>query len=186
MINDIGTSRAYLDDFAIDFIMEIAAHQFKDYTVLKMWQTSNTDAFVPEHDLNKNDIQILYKGVESLQQTLGHYVCVRYKESIAGGRSLLVFDSSKVKSLNDSQKKVLAKRYKNIKPIKPKLYTEQSDNTPCGIFALAYATSCFFNQNPMDISYKLNQVFGDEALYMRIHLLQILKSGILSKFMEEY
>lgn len=64
--------------------------------------------------------------------------------------------------------------------IKPK--TVQNDNTSCGLFTIAYATTLMLNEDPTKFSLKLNNIRGDQGLYLRLHILKMFANRKLFKF----
>lgn len=60
--------------------------------------------------------------------------------------------------------------------------TLQTDNTSCGIFAIMYATTLMLGEDPVDSAYKLNNVYGDETLYKRLHILKMFAHRKLTLF----
>lgn len=42
-----------------------------------------------------------------------------------------------------------------------------------GIYAMIYATTLLHGKDPAKITFKLNYGYGDECLFMRLHLLKI-------------
>ena len=51
---------------------------------------------------------------------------------------------------------------------------QQKNLSDCGVFSIAFATSLVYGQNPMNVTYNINQ--------MRPHLMQCLKRGNITPF----
>ena len=51
---------------------------------------------------------------------------------------------------------------------------QQKNLSDCGVFSIAFATSLVYGQNPMNVTYNINQ--------MRPHLMQCLKGGNITPF----
>ena len=51
---------------------------------------------------------------------------------------------------------------------------QQKNLSDCGVFSIAFATSLVYGQNPMNVTYNINQ--------MRLHLMQCLKGGNITPF----
>ena len=51
---------------------------------------------------------------------------------------------------------------------------QQKNDSDCGVFSIAFATSLVYGQNPMNVTYNISQ--------MHPHLLHCLKGGIMTPF----
>lgn len=113
-------------------------------------------------------IQILFSGLANA----GHWICTYYD-----GVRLNVFDSLNARRLTDDQKSYLSRLF----PFHPQVVFVDVDQQPpgsveCGVYAIAFATSIFFNEMSNNVNYKTR----DNA--MRNHLEKIFKDNRLTPF----
>ena len=105
--------------------------------------------------------------------SINHWVCAYYDTS-----SIYIYDSLNKNKLENSHKIYLSKLfpdYENngIQIHFPKVQ-HQRNGTDCGVFAIAFATTIYFNKKPEDIHYDQSR--------MRPHLAEIFKSSIITPF----
>lgn len=58
--------------------------------------------------------------------------------------------------------------------------TPQAKPPGSGIYAMIYATTLLLGEDPAKIQFKLNYDYGDECLFMRLHLLKIFANKRLA------
>lgn len=137
------------------------------YSNLKVHSSNVTD-----------DVQILFGGAGG--ERIGHWICINYKVS---NRNIYVYDSLYGKHLNPTQKEIALLLYpyhQNVVYVDPKYY--QKDGTSCGIFSIFYATNLLLGKNPARIKPRLNNVYGDKSLYMRLHVIRMFVNHQLAAF----
>lgn len=123
-----------------------------------------------------DDVQILFDYIPLGCQDVagnsisGHTKCIHYKASV---QKVYVYDSGLSGTLSQSERQIINILYpfnKGFSFKRPK--TVQDCHYPtCVIFSIAYATMLLLGENPTEEEIRLNEVHGDETLYMRIHLL---------------
>lgn len=127
---------------------------------------------------NNNDIQILYTG-DTL--TIGHWFCVFYNNNI-----VRIYDSTNCMHLSSDTEYIIKQLYPNhrlIVPI-PVLHCQMSGKS-CGVFAIAFAVSLIFRQDPAKTRYCICYSHEDDALFLRGHLIHIIRTHQLSPFPNE-
>lgn len=116
-------------------------------------------------DKSKSHIQILFSG----SYKCGHWICSYYDKNV-----LFIYDSLNNKCLNEDQRKFLSRLY----PFKPKVVfrrvQQQPNSVDCGVYAIAFATSLYFNIEPENVVY-------NHAL-MRNHLYEMFNNNVLLHF----
>lgn len=107
-----------------------------------------------------------------------HAVCILYK---ANTQTVHVYDSSMDYRLDVRQRDIISKLYpNNLGIIFERPIALQNHHPTCAIFAIIYATMLLLGADPKNTSIKLNKVHGDETLYMRMHILNMLATRKLS------
>lgn len=148
-----------------DFDFQMIVHP--DLSVLTAHSSNDTD-----------DVQILFGG--SGGESIGHWICINYKIS---NQNIYVYDSFYGQHLNPTQEKInflLYPYHQDVVYVDPKTY--QKGATSCGIFAIFYATNLLLGKAPENIKPKLNHVYGDQSLYMRLHVMRMFASRQLAAF----
>lgn len=138
-----------------------------EFSNLKVHSSNNTD-----------DVQILFGGVGG--ESIGHWICINYKVS---NQNIYVFDSFYGKHLNPTQEEIaflLYPYHQDVVYVDPKFY--QKDVTSCGIFAIFYATNLLLGKNLANIKPRLNNIYGDQSLYMRLHVMRMFANHQLAAF----
>ncbi|XP_031640257.1 uncharacterized protein LOC116352098 isoform X2 [Contarinia nasturtii] len=126
---------------------------------------------------DKDDVQILYGGDIGINAT-GHFLCVFYK---AENQTVYVYDSLYQKELHERQMEIINNRYpmrKYITFVEPK--TKQIDNTSCGAFAIAYATTLIFGEDPYEYEMDFNGT--NYSLNLRKHIRKMFECYELKHF----
>lgn len=107
-----------------------------------------------------------------------HSVCILYK---AISRTVHVYDSAMDYRLDDRQLNIISELYPyNLGIIFERPTALQNHHPTCAIFAITYATMLLLGADPKNTSIRLNKVHGDETLYMRMHILNMLATRKLS------
>lgn len=116
-------------------------------------------------DENQKHLQILFSG----NFHHGHWICMYYNSKV-----LYIYDSLNLKILNTDQKDVLDKLY----PFKPHIVfikvQQQPNSIDCCLFAVAFATSIYFNVKPEKVVYNHGK--------MREHLYEMFRNSCLEPF----
>ena len=137
---------------------------FKHQDVLYLQCTK----YIKEIQEDTPNIQILYSGNLGAE-VIGHWICSYYD-----GEILHIYDSAHFNSLMTEHKAYINKLY----PYKPKIVFHnvqaQSNATDCGLFAIAFAVSICFKENPENVLYDIK--------YMRSHLQKIFSENIITPF----
>lgn len=152
----------------------------------------NYPELYPIYNDTKNDVQILFKDSTD-GKSAGHAICVFYN---AANKTIFIYDSQYHQSrghykLSDKMVIILNRRYpnhQNIVCVEAK--TIQIDETSCGPFSIAYATSLINGHDPKTHKLKTIPVFSgtfhtkkfDYAGVFRAHILKMFRSKKLLKF----
>lgn len=130
----------------------------------------NVQNYKPHRSSEIDDVQILYS--QGMRPNHGpHALCIYYQ---ASSQTVRVYDSAMYKSLDPTQQIIVERLYpfrKDIDFIEPK--SRQHKTPTCGIFAIIYANMLLLGADPADTEFKLNNVHGDDTLYMRLHILNM-------------
>lgn len=167
ILKELTTEFKALNHAAIDLFIEIAMEQFPR---IKMYPTStyhSINDFKQHKSTESNDVQILYSG---LPDSVGHATCIQYHASSGKVR---VYDSIMLR-LNPIHMQIVAKLYpynQGIEYKEPK--SLQGKTEICSLFAITYATMLLLGKDPAEYSFKLNDVHGEEGLYMRFNTLDM-------------
>lgn len=160
--------------------MEIAAIKF-DFNMIRLYEMNAAHlTHTPKHDLNKDDVRVLYDGnYEETQSalSLGHYICAKYEKS----SGMLYYYDTMYSKLDKSTEKVLKYFYSDKVPTQVQLGYKQRDQRSCGLYALANAYTLLSNKKPENLPFKVNDVFGDEALHLRLHFMEVLAKGLATE-----
>lgn len=115
------------------------------------------------------NIQILYGG-EFTGDTIGHWICTYYD-----GNILHIYDSLNYGKINYQSHNTYLQALYPFNPRKIFHKVQQQPNlTDCGVFAIAFAVSIYFKENPE------NQIY--DVKKMRRHLWGILQRNTLELF----
>lgn len=167
----------------MDHFIDIAKKQFPNIKMYPVANYHSIDNFVQHESCETNDVQILYDG-EVGSQDIGHAICINYQ---ASSQNVLVYDSQMSEKLEPKQEEIIRKLYPFKKGIvfkKPKTTQGLIHTDP--IFTIMYATMLLLNTDPSKNDLKLNTVFGEEALYMRLHILDMFANEKLSLMKNEH
>lgn len=183
VLKEVATDGAALSYFSIRYFTDIVNEQFQTQ---KMYCEMNyllvMDKYKPYISKEKDDVQVFFGSLISFKSTgINPWICTYYKAST---RKLYVYDSLYRKYLNKSQQEIIKhlypKRQGKIIYVKPK--NIRIDGKSCGLFAIFYATTLLLGQKPEDSDIKINDVYGDPGLYMRLHILKMFANRKLALF----
>lgn len=146
-------------------------------TKQKMYPINNwaLDDYSQHKSKRISDVQILsatYFGniLSGAPPTL-HAMCVNYKSTT---KKVHIYDSGNPGFLEGRQKAIVEKLYPfSHDTVYEESTALQGGNTTCGLFAITYATMLLMGKDPAKDRIKLNEVYGDETLYMRLHILDM-------------
>lgn len=175
ILSEIATEGKFLSELSIRHFITIVSEQMPDFDMYDVLNYHNVGNYKP-HSSETDDVQILYG-----EGAVGHVICIKYK---ASSRTVHVYDSLMRKTLDTTQLKIIQRLYPNVngRIVYEQPKTIQTDNTSCGVFAILYATTSMLEKDPVDTAFKLNNVHGDETLYMRIHILKMFAHRKLTLF----
>ncbi|XP_031637265.1 uncharacterized protein LOC116349806 [Contarinia nasturtii] len=131
----------------------------------------------PIHDETKNDVQILFQ----LHDGVGHVHTIFYN---AANKTVIVYDYETVDMSVGMH--VINRRYPNHEHITfVDRKTKQVDETSCGPFAIAYATTLIMGHDPeiydLKTYSKPNELFDHSATF-RKHILKMFRANKLLPF----
>lgn len=169
-----------LHDFSVDYFIKMVNEKTKFDMVDTVFygQAELTE----KHQKPIDDVQILY-GVVGEKET-GHYLTLFYNatENIA-----YVYDSLKMKYLDEKQRALIEYRYPKKKDI---VFVDQKsvqhDSTSCGIFSMAFVTTIALGKDPKTIQFKMGDAKTDESSVMRDHVRQMFVQWKLIPFPEKW
>lgn len=154
----------------------------RDETNMKMYPVDDQGKVkFRKHNISNDDVQILYGlGFDANDPNEGHAICIYYR---AFTQRIEVYDSAQHGWLSGEQLNAIRKLYPKNTPIDFKVpRTVQGHSPTCAIFATAYATMLILNHDPEQTPISLNTIYGDDTLFMRIHLLNMLANRQLALF----
>ena len=156
----------WLNDLHMDHFNHLL-EKYSAYRPVGTWRVQTIDRVQPI-PTNKKHIQILPVTRLGL-----HWTCCYYDT-----KDIYIYDSFNSKMLSDCQKQFLDKlfpTYDFIKcPVKFPFVQEQPNTHDCGVFAIAFAVSLFFNTKPENVRYDVS--------LMRSHLIQMFESNKIEHF----
>ena len=121
---------------------------------------------------NTPHLQLLHSCEDLCKECVGgHWICCYYD-----GKAIFIYDSLNSNKLNIRYETFLRKLFPHFDEI-PKYFQKvqyQNNLDDCGVFAIAFAVSLFFQQNPSQIVYDTNK--------MRSHLYNIFERKTLVHF----
>ena len=121
---------------------------------------------------NTPHLQLLHSCEDLCEKCIGgHWICSYYD-----GKSIFIYDSFNCSKLNIRYETFLRKLFPHFDEI-PKYFQKvqyQNNLDDCGVFAIAFAISLFFQQNPSQIIYDTDK--------MRSHLYNIFERKTLIHF----
>lgn len=180
VLKEVATEDKCLMDVSINYFVDIVNEHFNAQRMYYEFNYQIIDNYNPYNSTEIDDVQILYGGIVRIG-AVGHWICTYYKAST---QQLYVYDSLNRKFLTPVQNVIVRRLYPQRKGhiiyAKPK--DTQRDDTSCGMFSIYYATTLLLEQNPEDINIKMNHVYGDSSLYMRLHLLKMFANRKLAMF----
>lgn len=140
------------------------------------------DKCKPYISKEKDDIQVFFGNVFDFKSTMVRiWICTYYEAST---QTLYVYDSLYQKKLNKGQLEIIKILYPHKKDkiiyVKPK--NMPTDDRTCGLYTIFYATTLLLGQKPENIDVKINDVYGDPGLYMRLHILKMFANRKLALF----
>lgn len=166
---ELTTEFRSLSHATMDLLIEIASGQFKNITMYPTSTYHSINDFKQHKSIDSNDVQIVSSGIPN-SADVGHALCIQYH---ASSRKVRVYDSVMF-PLNQIHRKIVSQMYpynQGIEYKEPK--TLQGKTEICGLFAMYYATMLLLGKDPAEQSFKLNEVHGEEGLYMRLHTLDM-------------
>lgn len=173
----IATEFASIPSEIIDFFTEIANEELDNITMYPLNVHGDVE-YKQHYSETIDDVQIIFDTVESGHRDVagnavgGHTKCIHYKASV---QRVYVYDSAMLMAVTQGEEEIINILYpfnKGIKFQRPK--TIQDHHATCAIYSMMYATILLLNGDPTKLEIKSNKIHGDETLYMRIHLLNIL------------
>lgn len=144
-------------------------YRLSDYKMVKNYK--------PHQSSEIDDVQILYSSSMGPNHE-PHAVCIFYQ---ASSKNVLVYDCAMYRTLDPNQLAIVNRLYPFKNEIKfaiPK--TIQGKNKAGGPFVIMYATMLLLKIDPDNTAIRLNNVHGDEALYMRLHILNMFANRRLT------
>lgn len=154
---------------AVDLFAEVAT----EHSGMKMYPLNvHNNVSYEKHTMSHlDDVQILCRE-RSMDKTIrGHVICIHYEAST---KKVNVYDSGMFDILDEKQKSIIKTLYPyNTGTDFKRPKTVQVTYT-CGLFAMMYATMLLLKKDPAEFPIKLNEVAGDQTLYMRMHVLNML------------
>lgn len=178
--NEIATEGEILSERSIDFFIDIVKEQLPKFNMFYAWTYQLIEYYKPIDTNVTDDVQILYGG-EVAVNAIGHWICINYKTVT---RKLYVYDSKLKNALDSTQQNIIRILYPAMEGdvifVEPK--SVQTDNTSCGLFTIAYATSSLIDEDPAKLKLKLNNIRGDQSLYLRLYILKMFANRKLTLF----
>lgn len=180
---EIATESSLLTHESINHFVDVVNdeklkyHMYKDFNYQMRHDPEYSELKI--HSSNDiNDVQILFGGAGG--QSIGHWICMNYR---VYDQNVYVYDSLYGQHFDPTQKEIaflLYPYHQDIVYVDPKTY--QRDATSCGIFSIFYATHLLLGEDPANIKPKLNNVYGDQSLYMRLHIMRMFANHQLAAF----
>ncbi|XP_043481310.1 uncharacterized protein LOC122510603 [Leptopilina heterotoma] len=124
-----------------------------------------TPEFIIPIDKNQKHIQILFSGACKS----GQWICTYYD-----GLRLYIYNSLNKGYLNEDQKKYLLRLYPFKPPVVFSTVNLQPNGIDCGIYAIAFATSLYYNELPNTVNYIHSEI--------RRHLIFMFENNRLISF----
>lgn len=184
VLAEVATEGACLMDSSINFFVKLVNNHFNAKRMYYEFNYLIVENYRKYNSTEIDDVQILYSGIVQIG-AVGHWICIYYKAST---QKVFVYDSLNRKSLNPVQHSIVSRLYPkkkgSINFVKPK--NTQTDNTSCGIFSIFYATTLLLGEKPENIDVKMNHVYGDPSLYMRLHILRMFANRKLAPFSQKH
>lgn len=176
-LHQIGSSRAYLNDRAMDAFFNIVNRNYPNY-IMETTLYSHRKHLYHRRQVFDDDIQILFLGDVG---SIGHYICIHY---VADLRSIHVYDPLGHRDSARTYDTILRQRYPHLQQIldrHPRI--TQPDLISCGVFAIAYATILILGGDPTQITLAMNPLgTRDNTMALRRHLVQIIQREDLTPF----
>lgn len=183
VLAQVATEGACLMDSSIDFFVKLVNDQFEEEKMYYVFNYQIIENYRQYNSTEIDDVQILYSGIVQIG-AVGHWICTYYKAST---RKVFVYDSLNRKYVNEVQHSIISRLYPDrkgsINYVKLKII--QTDETSCGIFSIFYATTLLLGEKPENIDVKMNYVYGDPSLYMRLHILKMFANQKLALFSQK-
>ncbi|KYN13982.1 hypothetical protein ALC57_13812 [Trachymyrmex cornetzi] len=151
----------WLTDTHMDHFQRLLA-SCSNYKLVETWRIQLVVDTIQAVSKDTKHIQILHSASNSLD---GHWVCNFYDR-----KNIFIYDSLNKKILHNQHKQFLEKLFPTYdfekNPVKFPTVQRQPNNSDCGVFAIAFATSLLFNIKPNKEKY--------EHKLMRSQLIKIL------------
>lgn len=162
--------------YTIDFFADLAMEQFPGIKFYYLHDYDDVLNYKPHSSTTINDVQILYGFPGPYEGA--HALCIYYQ---ASSQNVLVYDSSTFENLDPTQRQIVDRLYpfkRDIVYVTPK--TRQDETPTCAIFSVIYATMLLLGYDPVDYGFRLNELYGDDTLYMRLHILNMFANRKLT------
>lgn len=174
----ICTEYAPITEPTINHFLKIAA---KQYPKTKIYYARNNKV----HDSKGTDgLRILSFGRIG-QQKVNNWICVKYNSYT---KKLHVYDNDIFISslVMDNLKSIQENIFDKIFPdkVRPIVYGKSknrpADPASIGLYAIIYAATSLNGEDPTKIKFQTNDMYGDPALYMRLHILKMFANNRVS------
>lgn len=135
------------------------------------------------HDAKGNDgLRILSAGRNGPKKAR-NWLCIKYNSYT---KNLHVYDNivsmlhvrMEVEPIYEN---ILDKMFPDkVAMVYDKSKTPRSDISASGLYAIIYAATSLNGEDPAKIKFQTNDMYGDPALYMRLHILKMFANNRLS------
>lgn len=155
----------------MDLFIEIAMEQFEYIKMYPVTTFHSKEKYLPYNNSSKtDDVQILYSG-EIGAKGPGHAICIYYHAST---QKVLIYDSAMNNELDPNGEEIIRKLYPfNTGIIFRTPKTQQGEARNCAVYAIIYATALLLGTDPIEFAFRANYVYGEDGLYMRMHILNM-------------
>lgn len=166
---EIATEDAVISETTINQFLDIVARNFSK---VKIYKSKDNQ---PHNSKGTDGLRILIGGRVGPNKD-PNWLCIRYNGIT---KKLHVYDN--VFSGSNVTDIINMQFPDNAGPIiYEKSKTPQAKPAASGIYAMIYATALLQGEDPAKNTFKLNHGYGDECLFMRLHLLKIFANKRLS------
>lgn len=174
---ELATEYAPISEATINHFVKIAAKQFPKTKIYRVRENK-------VHEPKETDgLRILSAGRIGPKK-VHNWLCVKYNSYT---RKLHVYDNvyvlSTVKStVQPIQEAIFKKMFPDsIEPIEyDKSKTPQADPASSGLYAIIFAATSLNGEDPAKTKFQINDMYGDPAIYMRLHILKMFANNRLS------
>lgn len=174
---EIATEYGALSENTINYFLDIAAEQFPK---TKIHRVKNLE---PHNQKTVDGLRIMCAGRIG-PANVPNWICIKYNSYT---KKLHVYENVDISTIHKSNVQPIQEHIINVmfpKKEGPISYddsiTPKAEPESSGLYAIIYATTLLMDEDPTTIKFQMNDMYGDQGLYMRLNILKIFANRRLT------